>query len=220
MVAILRLVLALRRPVKVLNILWTRKNTFLGGLFVLLKLIRVNIDWFSSPTFTRAVVTYDPLSLYDHNTHTFKILNRSNMTFLIEPDPDQVCPSGKVLLLLSLSRLAKIFKISKIFKIFKISRLANREQRQALRKEMEKVNQSVGIVFLIAETSNKELQHQIEEEKNIFGDLLQVSIFFAFVKKKFSLIPRCQIRSPTKGFLLRHCLVSYGRVCAATVSSL
>ena len=202
MVAILRTLLALRRPVKVLNILWTRKNTFLGGLFVLLKLIRVNIDWFSSPTFTRAVVTYDPLSLYDHNTHTFKILNRSNMTFLIEPDPDQVCPSDKVLLLLCLSRLA------------------NREQRQALRKEMEKVNQSVGIVFLIAKTNSKELQHQIEEEKNIFGDLLQVSIFFAFVKKKFSLIPRCQIRSPTKGFLLRHCLVSYGRVCAATVSSL
>ena len=202
MVAILRTLLALRRPVKVLNILWTRKNTFLGGLFVLLKLIRVNIDWFSSPTFTRAVVTYDPLSLYDHNTHTFKILNRSNMTFLIEPDPDQVCPSDKVLLLLCLSRLA------------------NREQRQALRKEMEKVNQSVGIVFLIAETNCKELQHQIEEEKNIFGDLLQVSTFFAFVTKKFSLIPRCQIRSPTKGFLLRHCLVSYGRVCAATVSSL
>ena len=48
---------------------------------------------------------------------------------------------------------------------------------------MEKVNQSVGIVFLIAETNSKELQHQIEEEKNIFGDLLQVSIFFAFVKK-------------------------------------
>ena len=95
MVAILRSVLGLRRPVKVLNILWTRKNTFLGGLFVLLKLIRVNIDWFSSPTFTRAVVTYDPLSLYDHNTHTFKILNRSNMTFLIEPDPDQVCPLTK-----------------------------------------------------------------------------------------------------------------------------
>ena len=172
MVAILRTLLALRRPVKVLNILWTRKNTFLGGLFVLLKLIRVNIDWFSSPTFARAVVTYDPLSLYDHNTHTFKILNRSNMTFLIEPDPDQVCPSDKVLLLLCLSRLA------------------NREQRQALRKEMEKVNQSVGIVFLIAETSNKELQHQIEEEKNIFGDLLQVSTFFAFVTKKFSLIAR------------------------------
>ena len=126
-------------------------------LFVLLKLIRVKMDNLSSQAIAKAIVTHDPLSLYDPSKGMFKTLNRTDMTFLIEPKLDQVCPSHSFLLILTLSSLA------------------NRQRRNVLREQVENTKH-VGIVFLLAETSSGELQQEIEEESNLNGDLLQVFV--------------------------------------------
>ena len=140
---------------QVLHSLWRRKYSLLILLFVLLKLIRVKMDKLSSQSIAKAIVTHDPLSLYDPNKGTFQALNRTDMTFLIKPKLDQVCPPHSFLLILALSSLA------------------NRQRRNVLREQVEKTKH-VGIVFLLAETSSEELQQEIEEESNLNGDLLQV----------------------------------------------
>ena len=140
---------------QVLHSLWRRKYSLLILLFVLLKLIRVKMDKLSSQSIAKAIVTYDPLSLYDLNKGTFKTINRTDMTFLIEPKLDKVCPHHSFLLILTLSSLA------------------NRQRRNIAREQVEKTKH-IGIVFLLAETSSEELQQEIEEESNLNGDLLQV----------------------------------------------
>ena len=143
---------------QVLDSLWRRKYSLLILLFVLLKLIRVKMDNLSSQSIAKAIVTYDPLlSLYDPNKGTFKALNRTDMTFLIEPKLDQVCPPHNFLLILTLSSLA------------------NKQRRNIAREQVEKTKH-VGIVFLLAETSSEELQQEIEEEYKLNGDLLQVFV--------------------------------------------
>ena len=107
------------------------------------------------PKVARATVTYDPLSLFDPSLSTFTVLDRSNVSFLIEPEERKVCPPNSSLLLLALSALKNV------------------ERRKELRSDFAN-NPDVGVVFLLAETEDEEKQAQIEEEASENGDILQV----------------------------------------------
>ena len=156
MVTTLKTIQVLKRPLYTLKLLWERRYFLLALLLLLLKLICVNLNRiFPPPPVSKAIVTYDPLSLFDPSSATFNVLDRSNVSFLIEPDQAKACPPNSSLLLLALSALA------------------NQGRREALRREFEK-HPDVGIVFLLAQTGDKEEQLGVEEEAAVNGDILQV----------------------------------------------
>ena len=150
----------LKRPLYTLKVLWERRYLLLTLLLLLLKLICVNLNHiYPPPPVSKAIVTYDPLSLFNPSSATFDVLDRSNVSFLIEPEQAKVCPPNSSLLLLALSALA------------------NQGRREALRREIEK-HPDVGIVFLLAQTGDEKKQVGVEEEAAINGDILQVCLTF------------------------------------------
>ena len=152
----LKAVQVLKTPFHTLQVIWKRRYSLLIFLTLLLKLICVNLNnIYPPPTVARAKVTYDPLSLFDPSSSTFTVLDRSNVSFLIEPEQRKVCPPNSSLLLLALSALKNV------------------ERRKELRSDFAN-NPDVGVVFLLAETEDEEKQAQIEEEASENGDILQV----------------------------------------------
>ena len=156
MVTTLKTIQVLKQPLQTLQVLWRRRYFLLTLLLLLLKLITVNLNHiYPPPPVSKAIVTYDPLSLFDPSSATFKVLDRSNVSFLIEPEQAKACPPNSSLLLLALSALA------------------NLGRREALRREVEK-HPDVGIVFLLAEAPDKKDQLGVVEEAAVNGDILQV----------------------------------------------
>jgi len=94
--------------------------------------------------------------LFDPSSSTFKVLDRSNVSFLIEPEQAKACPPNSSLLLLALSALA------------------NLGRRDALRRKVES-HPDIGIVFLLGEAGDKKDQLGVVEEAAVNGDILQVS---------------------------------------------
>ena len=158
MVTTLKAIQVLKHPFYVLQVLWRRKYFLLTVLLFILKLICVNLNLiYPPPPVSKAIVTYDPLSLFNQNSSTFNVIDRSNVSFLIEPDQAKACPPNSSLLLLALSALA------------------NKGRREAMRRDFEK-HLDVGIVFLLAETEVQELQLGVEDEAAANGDILQVGL--------------------------------------------
>ena len=156
MVTTLKTMQVLKRPLYMLKVLWKRRYLLLTLLLLLLKLTCVNLNHiYPPPPVSKAIVTYDPLSLFNPSSATFDVLDRSNVSFLIEPEQAKVCPPNSSLLLLALSALA------------------NQGRREALRREFEK-HPDVGIVFLLAQTGDEKKQVGVEEEAAVNGDILQV----------------------------------------------
>ena len=160
MVATLKSIQVLKRPLHILKVLWERRYFLLTLLLLLLKLLCVNRNRiFSPPPVSKAIVTYDPLSLFNPSSATFNVLDRSNLSFLIEPEQAKACPPNSLLLLIVLSALA------------------NQGRREALRREFEK-HPDVSIVFLLAQTADKKKRNGVEEEAALNGDILQVCATF------------------------------------------
>ena len=156
MVTTLKTIQILKQPLQTLQALWRRRYSLLTGLLLLLKLITVNLNRiYPPPPVSKAVVTYDPLSLFDPSSSTFKVLDRSNVSFLIEPKQAKACPPNSSLLLLALSALA------------------NLGRRDALRRKVES-HPDIGIVFLLGEAGDKKDQLGVVEEAAVNGDILQV----------------------------------------------
>ena len=166
MVTTLKTVQVLKQPFHTLQLLWRRRFFLLTLLLLLLKLICVNLNRiYPPPPVSKATdITYDPLSLFDPSSSTFNVLDRSNVSFLIQPEQAKACPSNSSLLLLALSALANIGR------------------REAMRREFEK-HPEVGIVFLLAQTADKKEQARVEEEAAGNGDILQV--FAKFLISRF-----------------------------------
>ena len=100
MVTALKAVQVLKTPFHTLQVIWKRRYSLLIFLTLLLKLICVNLNnIYPPPTVARATVTYDPLSLFDPSSSTFRVLDRSNVSFLIEPVQRKACPPNSSLLL-------------------------------------------------------------------------------------------------------------------------
>ena len=106
------------------------------------------------PVLPLTPVTHNLSTLYDPHSHTFTIIDRSNVSLALEPGPGTCSPSTSLVLLV-------------------LSALGNTDRRVRLRAEMAEWRE-VSLVFLVAEARTAEAQAVVAGEQAEHGDLLQV----------------------------------------------
>ena len=98
-------------------------------------------------------MSHQSSSLLDAHSGTFRVLERSNVSFLLSPAP---CSPSTSLLVLALSALS------------------HARERTALRGQVGRED-GVRLVFLMAETSTEHGKKMVEHEHEQHGDILQVA---------------------------------------------
>jgi hypothetical protein len=106
------------------------------------------------PPAAPARVSYSPGSLANPASGTFRLMDRTNMTVLLEPGPGH-CEASSLLLLV-------------------LSALGHTEERAALRGQVA-ARPRIAVVFLVAEAATAEDRQAVGAEHQQHGDLLQVA---------------------------------------------
>ena len=105
------------------------------------------------PSIPQASVADHSGSIYDRHTGTFQVTDRTNVSFLLQPQ--RGCSENTSLVL------------------FALSALGHQAQRQALRKSISNKD-NVSLIFLVAEARSSQGQLDLLEEHLLHDDLLQV----------------------------------------------
>ena len=109
--------------------------------------------FYPPPSVPRASVTQHTSSLIDPYSGTFQVTDRTNVSFLLQPENG--CGENTTLLL------------------FALSALSHRSQRQALRRSIGP-RDDVSLIFLVAQSNSDAGQLDLYEEHLKYDDLLQV----------------------------------------------
>ena len=110
---------------------------------------------YPKPVIQRTNVSHKLETIYDVDSEKFKVLDKSDVSFLLRP------------------RVACDKSISAV--VMALSAPKNTQKREKLRRLFQN-RTDVALVFLLGEIMDKEITNELREENVAHGDLLQISV--------------------------------------------
>eukprot|EP00092_Neocalanus_flemingeri_P002750 GFUD01002945.1.p1 GENE.GFUD01002945.1~~GFUD01002945.1.p1 ORF type:complete len:385 (+),score=72.52 GFUD01002945.1:393-1547(+) len=144
--------------IKTLNMdkqFWLKHSRRAVVIFLTVKLIMglQNII-FPKPMIEPVTVSHKLETLYDADTDTFSVLDRTNVSFLMRPHT--ACRNVKIVLMA-------------------LTAPKNVEKRERLRRQFGE-KEGVYILFLLGKTSSSSVQEDLQAENMLHGDMVQISV--------------------------------------------
>lgn len=144
--------------IKTLNMdkqFWLKHSRRAVVIFLTVKLIMglQNII-FPKPMIEPVTVSHKLETLYDADTDTFSVLDRTNVSFLMRPHT--ACRNVKIVLMA-------------------LTAPKNVEKRERLRRQFGE-KEGVYILFLLGKTSSSSVQEDLQTENMLHGDMVQISV--------------------------------------------
>jgi len=134
---------------------WLKHSRRAVVIFLAVKLIMglQNII-FPKPSIEPVTVSHKLETLYDADSDTFSVLDRTNVSFLMRPRI--ACRQVKIVLMA-------------------LTAPKNVEKRERLRRQFGE-KEGVYILFLLGKTSSSALQEKLQTENMVHGDMVQISV--------------------------------------------
>jgi len=134
---------------------WLKHSRRAVVIFLAVKLIMglQNII-FPKPSIEPVTVSHKLETLYDADSDTFSVLDRTNVSFLMRPRI--ACKQVKIVLMA-------------------LTAPKNVEKRERLRRQFGE-KEGVYILFLLGKTSSSALQEKLQTENMVHGDMVQISV--------------------------------------------
>jgi len=134
---------------------WLKHSRRAVVIFLTVKLIMglQNIIY-PKPVIDPVTVTHRLETVYDQESDTFRVLDRSNVSFLLRPRA--MCKNQKVMLMA-------------------LTAPKNVQKRERLRRQFGEKD-GVYILFLLGKTSSLSLQEDLQTENMMHGDMVQISV--------------------------------------------
>ena len=134
---------------------WLKHSRRAVVIFLAVKLIMglQNII-FPKPSIEPVTVSHKLETLYDADSDTFSVLDRTNVSFLMRPRI--ACKQVKIVLMA-------------------LTAPKNVEKRERLRRQFGE-KEGVYMLFLLGKTSSSALQEKLQTENMVHGDMVQISV--------------------------------------------